>query len=843
MQDYDPQSAEAKACISQPAGIHTLAPSPTNPRKSFPDAEMLEMTESVKQHGVLQPLLVRCWPVNYAYPGDTMPYYEIVAGERRYRAAKAAGLTLVPVLVRDLDDRAVLELQVIENLQRKDLHPIEEAEGYGLMMDKHGYTADQLAEKIGKSRSYIFGRLKLLALSADGRRLFQGGLLNPSTALLIARIPTAKLQAKAIKEITSTDGDGDAMSVRRAARLIQDRYMLKLSGAPFKPWMDDLVPGAGSCNDCPKRTGNQPEIFDDVKSTDVCTDPDCFQAKRLAQTAREAAKVVAAGGQVITGKAAEKLAAYGIQNYTTIPGYTQLDKTCYDDPENRTYREILGDDLTPTLIEDVQQHVLVPVLPNTVLAEKLQAAGLRSRDADREADEAKKAVALAQERTYRDRLLAQVRDSLADQTQHGESQMAPDLALALMRRVTRRLFERAGDNDTLRKIIGFWKPAGRNYTERRDALLAAIDSMSLADCWRLMIDLMVVGGSMCNDWSMQYEPRELIEVASLFGIDAEQVKTSVIPEGTAPSAMAEKHAYPSEAAQAQEANRAENPEGAPEAAPAGEGNPEEGQELSPADAGEGDEKPTEAQAMFQVGDRVRIINGTTDDGLDVYIGQAGRVDLMMESMITGRLCMAVDLDTGGRLTVYESEIEMCEAPAMAEAAPAGETRAEESETPPADAGLIETNEKPLAAWIAFVVGDRVRVRQEAKGPTGKKRKCCGREGVIEEKQEAFCIVRFGPGRDVVSNLYWDEIEKVETPSATEAPAAENPSIETDEKPSRAHCSNLTYQHPEHPHLGWSGRGRKPKWVEAWLATPGNTLDALKPPARCDKTVDLFQETA
>ncbi|MFV5212818.1 ParB/RepB/Spo0J family partition protein [Azonexus caeni] len=749
MQDYDPQSAEAKACISQPAGIHTLAPSPTNPRKSFPDAEMLEMTESVKQHGVLQPLLVRCWPVNYAYPGDTMPYYEIVAGERRYRAAKAAGLTLVPVLVRDLDDRAVLELQVIENLQRKDLHPIEEAEGYGLMMDKHGYTADQLAEKIGKSRSYIFGRLKLLALSPDGRRLFQGGLLNPSTALLIARIPTAKLQAKAIQEITSTDGYGDVMSVRRAARLIQDRYMLKLAGAPFKPWMDDLVPSAGSCNDCPKRTGNQPEIFDDATSANVCTDPDCFQAKRLAQTAREAAKVVAAGGQVITGKAAEKLAAYGIQNYTTIPGYTQLDKTCYDDPENRTYREILGDDLTPTMIEDVQQHVLVPVLPNTVLAEKLQAAGLRSRDADREADEAKKAVVLAQERTYRDRLLAQVRDSLADQTLNGESQMAPDLALSLMRRIARRLFERAGDNDTLRKIIGFWKPTGRNYTERRDAILAAIDSMNLADCWRLMIDLMVVGSSMCNDWSMQYEPRELIEVASLFGIDAEQVKASVIPEGTAPSATAEKHAYPSEAAQAQETNRAETPEGAPEAAPA------------------------------------------------------------------------------------------------------GETSTAENETPPADAGLIETNEKPFAGWLAFVVGDQVRVRANAKGPTGKKRKCCGREGVIEGKQEACCLVRFGPGRDVVSNLAWDEIEKVETPSATETPATdiqptdatETSLIETDEKPAHADCAERPYQHPEHPNLRWSGRGRKPKWVEAWLATPGNTLDALKPTARCDKTADLFLEAA
>lgn len=127
--DYDPDSAEAMACKSQPVGVHTLASSPTNPRKTFDPTQMAELVQSVKEHGILTPILVRCWPANQTYSGD-FPMYEVVAGERRFRAAKAAGFYLMPALVRDLTDTQVLEIQVIENLQRADLHPLEEADGY-----------------------------------------------------------------------------------------------------------------------------------------------------------------------------------------------------------------------------------------------------------------------------------------------------------------------------------------------------------------------------------------------------------------------------------------------------------------------------------------------------------------------------------------------------------------------------------------------------------------------------------------------------------------------------------------------------------------------------------------
>ncbi len=109
--------------------VSRIAPSPTNPRKHFDDAALAELTASVLQHGVLQPILLRPWPADYAYQGSR-PTFEIVAGERRWRAAKAANEAWINVVVRDLSTREVLEMQIVENLQRADLHPLEEAEGY-----------------------------------------------------------------------------------------------------------------------------------------------------------------------------------------------------------------------------------------------------------------------------------------------------------------------------------------------------------------------------------------------------------------------------------------------------------------------------------------------------------------------------------------------------------------------------------------------------------------------------------------------------------------------------------------------------------------------------------------
>jgi ParB/RepB/Spo0J family partition protein len=274
-----PDQAAVAADVStfQTLAVKDIRKSPTN-RKRFNEEALQELAANVKVNGVIQPVLVR--PVT---PAVEQPEpYELVAGERRWRASVIAGIETIPALVRVLSDSAAAELQILENLQREDPHPIEEAEGYEQLMMKHGYTADQLAEKINKSRSYVYGRLKLCALCPVAREQFYEGKIPASTALLIARIPVPELQAKALQEIIEPHlGATEPMSYRRAVAHIEQRYMLDLDGAVFDPKDAKLLASAGSCKTCPKRTGNQPEIFPGV-SADVCTDPDCFAEKRAA---------------------------------------------------------------------------------------------------------------------------------------------------------------------------------------------------------------------------------------------------------------------------------------------------------------------------------------------------------------------------------------------------------------------------------------------------------------------------------------------------------------------------------------------------------------------------------
>lgn len=350
-----------------------IQPSPTNPRKHFDEAAHNELTASVRKHGVIQPILVRAG----TSPTTRRVLWEIVAGERRYRAAAAAGLEEIPAIVRELSDVEALEIQVIENLQREGLHPLEEAEGYELLMQKHGYTADDLAVKVGKSKAYIYARLKLCALPNEARKAFYAGTLNPSTALLVARIPNAKLQLQAVKELTAADHRGDPMPVRQAAEHIQRTYMLRLAGAPFKIDDAELLPKAGACTTCPKRSGNAPELFADVTSADVCTDTDCFQAKREAMWTRAREKAIAEGKTVISGKEAKAIRP---QPYSPVGGgYRALDDTCFEDPKHRTIAKVLGKaaDKVGALLEDPHTHELRPIVSNTALAEALKAAGLK----------------------------------------------------------------------------------------------------------------------------------------------------------------------------------------------------------------------------------------------------------------------------------------------------------------------------------------------------------------------------------------------------------------------------------------------------------------------------------
>ena len=316
--------------------LEDLSESPLNPRRQFDAGELRELADSIRGHGVITPILVR--PLVSA-AGE--PFLEIVVGARRVRAAKLAGLEEIPARVLGLSDAEVLEVQVIENLQRADIHPLEEADGYRTLHEKHGYAIEDLAAKVGKSKGYVYARMKLCALVLGARDAFLQGGLTPSTALLIARIPDAELQLKATEWITRRD-DEEPMSFRLAAEYIQREYMLRLSDAPFQTGDPDLVPAAGACTTCPKRTGNQRELFGDVKSADVCTDPPCFNRKRDADWSIRKLEAEARGQEVLSDKVAgQVLSPYG-SGPQHNSGYVELKQPCYDDPKARSYGKLLG---------------------------------------------------------------------------------------------------------------------------------------------------------------------------------------------------------------------------------------------------------------------------------------------------------------------------------------------------------------------------------------------------------------------------------------------------------------------------------------------------------------------
>ena len=152
----------------------------SQPRTDFDDEALQELAESIRQHGVLQPLLVR--PI----PGGR---YQIVAGERRWRAARLAGLSEVPVIIRDMDDAEVMVIAMIENLQREQLNPAEEAEGYRRLKDEFGFTQEQIAEKVGKSRPVVANSLRLTGLSPEIFAMLRDGSLSVGHAKVVLSVP------------------------------------------------------------------------------------------------------------------------------------------------------------------------------------------------------------------------------------------------------------------------------------------------------------------------------------------------------------------------------------------------------------------------------------------------------------------------------------------------------------------------------------------------------------------------------------------------------------------------------------------------------------------------------
>lgn len=307
--------------------LKDLVASPFNPRKSMNEKELKELAESIKTLGILQPILVR-EAKDPAMPSNKL---EIVFGHRRAAAAEIAGLTEIPAQVRDLTNDEAMEAQVIENLQRKEITPIDEANGFKQLLKTGRYKVEDLAAKFGKGITYIRTRIRLAALPLAAQKAIDTGELPLTAALELAKLPE-EIQAAAFKKLDLNAAPSTIVDE------IRQEFYTPLSEAMFDVHDAELVKKAGACDTCTFRSGNHPDLFDEVKA-DVCTRSGCFTNKTKVHFVQLADELAVKGATVVTGKKAEQL-RYGTPNQmvdlSSNPSYT------FNAPGSKSWTSWLG---------------------------------------------------------------------------------------------------------------------------------------------------------------------------------------------------------------------------------------------------------------------------------------------------------------------------------------------------------------------------------------------------------------------------------------------------------------------------------------------------------------------
>lgn len=371
---------EVLGATAEPASINSLplaalVPSRTN-RPVLNDDALQELAATIKLYGVLQPILVRKLPperLQDTFESEATRHatHEIIAGERRWRAAAIAGLRSIPVLAKDADNSHAQVMQLVENLHRADLNPLDEAVGILRLIEEHGYTREQAADAVRKSRTHVFEALRLPGLCTEALVALRQGILKRSVALLVAQRPTPALQQEFTRKVLTGGPDNGPMSYRAALDMARRNYMTDLAQAPFDLADTDLLPKAGACTQCPHRTGAAPELWD-KPGADVCTDTTCFAAKKDAHYARITLQAKERGRKVITGAEARELMPTEGVNPT---GYILLDKPRKGDTE--PLRKLLGEEVPEgkvVLIES-PSGAMVEAVPTRAAGAVLEARG------------------------------------------------------------------------------------------------------------------------------------------------------------------------------------------------------------------------------------------------------------------------------------------------------------------------------------------------------------------------------------------------------------------------------------------------------------------------------------
>lgn len=319
--------------------VDSIHPSKSNPRKTFDEDELEELKESIEEHGVLQPLVVRPHP-------DDDSEYELVCGERRLRAAKMAGHEQVPVNLReDLEDDEVLELQLSENNQRQDVHPLEEADAMQVLVDKHGRDGTDIADKLGRPPGYVYRRLRLTDLIDELRTLLEQGRIGIGSAEALGSLPEDFQQELVENGLHPDATDWDDEPVSWPKRKVEGKihkHSRRIEKAPWELGAEygDIRP----CNGCPRRSGEQVALVEGCGADDRCLDEDCWEEKLQAYRAvRREELQDEEGVELLTGEEAEKCRGSSWWSQKT---YSKVDESCWRDDQSRACGDIVSENAT-----------------------------------------------------------------------------------------------------------------------------------------------------------------------------------------------------------------------------------------------------------------------------------------------------------------------------------------------------------------------------------------------------------------------------------------------------------------------------------------------------------------
>lgn len=269
--------------------LTAIEPDPNNVRQQLDKGKLRELADSIRQHGVLQPILVR----PHEAEKNSAIQYRIIAGERRYRASLLAGMPTIPATIWSREEAASLDLALIENMQREDVHPLDEALGFQRMKDGLQLDLKTLAQRLGKDPRYMARRLALTSLIAEAKRDFRQELISLAHALELCRL-APEIQAEALAvcyesytawdeeqavHVSLPDKDRPVRNVRYVQEWIQRHVHLNLTAAPFRLDDERLREDGLTCLACPNRSGFNKTLFADIKDQDTCLQPSCYQGK------------------------------------------------------------------------------------------------------------------------------------------------------------------------------------------------------------------------------------------------------------------------------------------------------------------------------------------------------------------------------------------------------------------------------------------------------------------------------------------------------------------------------------------------------------------------------------